>query len=101
MKNIIKTLCAILLGTTILSVAKSNSAAANAGGYINVTFALSCRSISLPIPYSSIAADPDYLMDIWHALEKQLCNNSESGSEGGLNVEEDEVDDDTTKPANP
>lgn len=64
--------------------------------YIDVDFQLSCRTITLPISFSSIVADPNYLMDIHDYLEEQLCGEPNSG--GDLKVEEDETNNDIVTP---
>lgn len=64
--------------------------------YINIDFKLSCRTITIPISFSSIVADPGYIMNLYDSLEKQLCGEPNSG--GDLKVEEDETNNDIVTP---
>lgn len=99
MKTAIKTLCILILSLTILSIIPPQPATANTGTYINVTFILSCREIVLPVPFSSIVADPNYLMTVRDQLDAQICSDDDGN--GDLNTEVDETNDDVTLPANP
>ena len=95
MRKIILSLSTLFVSLAIFSIDAASSTP-QSETYIDVDFQLSCRTITLPISFSSIVADPNYLMDIHDYLEEQLCGEPNSG--GGLKVEEDETNNDIVTP---
>ncbi|HJB44279.1 MAG TPA: hypothetical protein IAB87_05785 [Candidatus Coprenecus merdipullorum] len=103
MKKIFVIISIVLLSIMAMPCTDAASPEQQSDGYVNVTFVLSCTTENRSVLYNDIITNPDILMEIYDYLDLVLCGNDDHGISpgGGIFIEQDEVDGNTTRPANP
>ena len=104
MKKIFVIISIVLLSIMAMPCTDAASPEQQSDGYVNVTFVLSCTTEILSLPYSQIVNNPYFLINKFKELEKEICGNAYPypiSINGNIFIEQDEVDGNTTRPANP